>query len=263
MLISKSLNIQKSDISELKQELKANPVILARYVSDFDQKEESEWWYVVKDSVIDLNSIKSKYRNEINKGLQKSYAKKINPIDYYDEIKVIFSKVISGRKQHDKFSINGMLCERIENQRDNIAWWGVFLRDSEKMVAFAIIDEYEQYVDMREFFFDYEFLKLKISNTLVYSLCFHYLNEQCKKYISDGERCVNHPTTIQDYLIRTFGFRKAYCKLHIIYKNDFYRITVGMIYPFRFLFRKARNIHPLFSQINSLLQLETISRTFK
>lgn len=36
-----------------------------------------------------------------------------------------------------------------------------------------------------------------------------------EEYVCDGPRSINHETAFQDYLEKYFGFRKAYCCLHI------------------------------------------------
>ena len=62
----------------------------------------------------------------------------------------------------------------------------------------------------------------------------YYLNEKKFIYINDGARSISHETNIQDFLIQKFKFRKAYCKLHIIYSQKV-KLLLLMIYPFRSL----------------------------
>ena len=67
-----------------KQEFKG--ALFARWTTDFDCKEETDWWYIIKDKPFDINSLKAKRRYEINKGLKNFDVKKINPLDYLEEI---------------------------------------------------------------------------------------------------------------------------------------------------------------------------------
>ena len=77
------------------------------------------------------------------------------------------------------------------------------------------------------------------------------------KYINDGSRSISHLTNIQDFLIQKFKFRKAYCKLHILY-NCKTRIFVNLLFPFRKIIR-IFNFDP-FTRIEILLYQEEIYR---
>ena len=62
-----------------------------------------------------------------------------------------------------------------------------------------------------------------------------------------------------DLRITKFGFRKAYCKLHIQY-NLFFKFLVMIMYPLRFVFYKFNNKFAV--KITSLLLQEEIRRSF-
>ena len=75
-------------------------------------------------------------------------------------------------------------------------------------------------------------------------------------YICDGARNINHETNFQGYLEKYFGFRKAYCKLHIKYRFPF-NIAVKILLPFRKIFyknSKKRGLH----NIAAVLKMEEI-----
>ena len=59
---------------ELEKELNKSKIrgypILARWTSDFDCNEKTNWWYVIKDTPFDISKIKAKRRYEINKGMK-------------------------------------------------------------------------------------------------------------------------------------------------------------------------------------------------
>lgn len=73
----------------------------------------------------------------------------------------------------------------------------------------------------------------------------HYNDRLSKEfYIVDGERNILHETAFQNYLEKYFGFRKAYCKLHIQYRRGV-GVIVRILFPFRKLigrmnFNKAK-----------------------
>lgn len=75
-------------------------------------------------------------------------------------------------------------------------------------------------------------------------------------YINDGARSISHETNFQDYLEKYFGFRKAYCKLHIAY-NPRIKWAVKVLFPFRKILRKFDEIG-FIHQINSVLYMEEL-----
>lgn len=71
-------------------------------------------------------------------------------------------------------------------------------------------------------------------------------------YICDGSRSIQHETAFQDYLEKYFEFRKAYCKLHIVYKPAIRRV-VGITYPFRGILKKLDGINAI-RKVNALMK---------
>ena len=88
----------------------------------------------------------------------------------------------------------------------------------------------------------------------------HYLNERNFRYVNDGARSISHKTNIQSYLIQKFKFRKAYCKLNIVYSKRI-EVLINIIYPMRSLIRYLR-IGP-FIKINILVEQERIRRSYE
>ena len=82
---------------------------------------------------------------------------------------------------------------------------------------------------------------------------------QFGKYICDGARSISHETNFQDYLEKYFGFRKAYCKLHIAY-NPRVKWIVKMLFPFRKMLHRFDQIG-FVHQINSVLYMEELCRS--
>lgn len=60
--------------------------LFALYPTDFDCDNETKWWYTIKDNTYDLNSINSKRRYEIRKGLKNFDVQQIDPLEYITEI---------------------------------------------------------------------------------------------------------------------------------------------------------------------------------
>ena len=94
---------------------------------------------------------------------------------------------------------------------------------------------------------------------LVYGILDYFHKELAQGvYIADGERSILHETNFQEYLETYFGFRKAYCRLHILYRQGI-RQMVSCLYAIRGILRHLNGIH-LFCQINSVLKMEEITR---
>ena len=77
-------------------------------------------------------------------------------------------------------------------------------------------------------------------------------------YICDGARSISHETNFQDFLERYFGFRKAYCRLHVRYKPRI-AFAVKVLYPFRKILKALDGIR-LIHKINAILKMEEIIR---
>lgn len=63
--------------------------VLARWTTDFDCGYETNWWYVIKDTPFDVDTLKAKRRYEINKGNKNFQVRKIKPSEYGEEMFVI------------------------------------------------------------------------------------------------------------------------------------------------------------------------------
>ena len=59
--------------------------LLARWTTDFDCGRETGWWYTILDRPFDIAALKSKRRNEINKGLKNFDVRRVDPRDYAED----------------------------------------------------------------------------------------------------------------------------------------------------------------------------------
>jgi hypothetical protein len=70
----------------------AEKPLLARWTSDYDCGYETNWWYVIKDTVFDMSSLKAKRRYEINKGIKNFDVKVISPAEHVNKLCEITKK---------------------------------------------------------------------------------------------------------------------------------------------------------------------------
>ena len=103
--------------------------------------------------------------------------------------------------------------------------------------------------------------KKAINAALVYGVLRYYEKNKQYLYITDGQRAIKHQTNFQSYLEKYFGFRKAYCKLNILY-NPILKIFVNILYPFRGIIKHIQDSRFAYN-IYCVLEQERIRRSFK
>lgn len=77
--------------------------LLARWTEDYDCQQKTEWWYVIKDTMFDINELKAKRRYEINKGKKNFEVRRIDHSIYVDDLfKVQIAAYQSWQKNTDQ-----------------------------------------------------------------------------------------------------------------------------------------------------------------
>lgn len=136
---------------------------------------------------------------------------------------------------------------------------GAFCRETGEMAGYALLNEDESWIDFSVLKTKPEYEKYAVNAALCEGILSHYsqfLN--AGGIICDGARSISHETNFQDYLEKYFGFRKAYCRLHIQY-NPKIKWLVRLLFPFRKVllsFDEIGSIH----KINSIMKMEGFRR---
>lgn len=60
--------------------------VLARWTSNWDCGFPTEWWYCIKDTPFDIDTLKAKRRYEVRKGEKNFQVIRIAPMEYIDEL---------------------------------------------------------------------------------------------------------------------------------------------------------------------------------
>ena len=137
--------------------------------------------------------------------------------------------------------------------------YGAFFRETGEMTGYALLLDRDDYIDFAVLKSNPDFEKFQVNAALVHKIVGDYSSIiQQGKYICDGARNILHETHFPDYLEKYFGFRKAYCKLHLVYSNK-YKWLVNILYPIRGLLKRFDNIGKI-HQINGVLTMESIVR---
>lgn len=231
--------------------------ILARWTSDFDCSEETDFWYTICDQQFDMDSLKAKRRNVIRNGLKYFDVKTVNPCEHASELYDVYrSAVESYGNVPQSFSV---FHRSLQSAKDNEKWYVAEYKVTGRIEAYAITYFYPDYVSLSVLKANPDYERFQSNAALV-----HAIVTDCNDiiaaggYINDGARNVLHRTSFQDYLEKYFGFRKAYCRLHVKYNPRFCWI-VKLAYPMRKIFSKLDSIK-IFHMLNGVLLMEEIVR---
>ena len=237
--------------------------LFARWVSDFDCSEETEWWCIIKDTPFDIMSLKSNRRSLITRGLKRVDVKVIVPADYADQMANILIK--EWKHYDDSYEEGNDRREQTEEfkklTRENLGnseYLGAFLKDTDTMIGYAIYNLFDDWIEYSVVKTDPEYLNTQVNAALAYFGVERYMRPGIK-YIHGGWRTMIHESNYQEYLLKNFGFRKAYCKLHIQYR-PLMQIAVNVLYPLRGIIKKVKN--KWIYTVWCALQQEEIRRTF-
>ena len=139
-------------------------------------------------------------------------------------------------------------------------FFAVYEMERERIIAYSQNIIENNSINYSTIKFDPAYLKLYPSYALFYEMNRYYLNEQKKLYVNDGAKSISHDTNIQEFLENKFNFRKAYCKLEIVYRFDI-KMLVFILYPFKQIIFKINN--KIFKKLSVLLRHEEIRRSYE
>jgi len=240
---------------EQKELLKESKALFLRYTNEWD-REESEFWYVIKDTKEEIDRYKSKVRNQIKKGLKNTIVKKGDKEVVADSGYEVYCEAFSNYTTFHKPSSKDRFRKGILSSKDE--FWAVYNHE-DRLIAYANNFKESGVYHYNSMKFHPRYLKLYSSYALIYEMNSYYLNQKETLYVNDGARSIAHNTNIQDFLIKKFNFRKAYCRLNISYRKDI-GVVVSILYPFRKLLKKID--HTVFNKISVVLKQEEIRRSF-
>lgn len=255
--VEPDLSLIKSN--KIWKEFKDKKPLLIRWTTDFDCGYETDWWYCIKDTKLDISKLNSSKRYDITKGNKNFEVRQINPIEYKEELLNIEILALQSWPKKYRPNVNA------EKFKDNLKNWspfkvfGAFERNTNQLVGYATNRVFESYTVMVSQRVIPKYEKLNINAAIVFAICMEFNDKVGNNFfILDGERSINHQTNFQTYLEKLFGFRKAYCKLHIIYSKKIHWL-INFFYLFRkilYKFDKFGLIH----KVNGILKMEEIVR---
>lgn len=231
-------------------------ILFVRYMTDFDCKEETSFWSIIKESPFVFDDLSKKYRKAVLKALERCEVKRIDPSQYANEIYNCYEKAFenyenAGEKSSRESFVSGLAKSTHE-------WWAAFCKDTGEMAGWMSCRNNGDWTETISAKYNPELQSYRPSDAIHFTILNHYLNELGQRYINSGSRNINHKTNVQDYKEKNWKFRRAYCKLRIVY-NPKIAWIIKAIYPFRCLLRLLDSI-TIVHQVNSLLRMEEIVR---
>lgn len=213
---------------------------MVRNTYDFDQKEESDFWYIIKDSFGGMDELSPSVRRSIRKSLKsfnyRLIEKKLIEEQGYSIMKKAFDNYAVQEITMNKQVFLDFLDHWDENSHE---FWGIFTKNDDKFVGFSVVRVYDNVCFYDRLVIDPTYKK-KFSYGFYYKRNEYYFVEKGYKFVTDGTRSITEHSNIQTFLVQKFKYRKAYCKLKIRYKWWFGAI-VRVLLPFRKLIRN-RNV---------------------
>ncbi len=246
--------LSKKEQGEL---LKKSQAYLLRWISNWDGA-KGEFWYIVKDHFDGLNELSGNTRSKVRRGLKNCRVSKV----LANEIAKNGYEVYVSAMNNYQTNLNIISEKEFRNNKVNSKSydiWAVYEKDTGKMIAYSSNTIQENSCNYTEIKFHPKYLKLYSSYALFYEMNRYYLEEENFLYVNDGARSISHETNIQSFLVDKFKFRKAYCRLNIVYRKDI-AIFVKVLYPFRTIISKLS--FPIANKIAVLLKQEEIRRSF-
>lgn len=260
MIISKSSPDENVVIDEKGKKLlwqKYPKAVLLRYTNGFDATDNQDWYYVIKDSPFDINCLKAKRRYVINQGTKNFEVRRIDPHNYSQELYSVMKEsfmVYPAKYRPAIPQINDFVNSLIGEGQI----FAAFFRENGLLCGYSVVVKNGKCLKFIIQKTRPSFEKYQVNAALVNAILDDNKDLLASGYyISDGSKNVYHETNFQDYLIKYFNFRKAYCDLHVVF-NPRYKFILNALYAFRKLFYKLDSIS-IVHKLNAILKLKEFS----
>ena len=200
-------------------------------------------------------------RYKITKGNRYFLVREFDPADFGEQI---YSLLVETCKTYKgiKASVDReeILCAVKYWQSSYYKVYGAFFRENGELAGYTLLRKNDNCISIPVYKTHPQYEKYQASAALLNKMLQDHADFLASGgYICDGSRNIQHKTNFHGYLAKYFQFRRAYCRLHIIYHPRI-RLFVKMLYPFRKILRRLDGIR-LIHNINGVLLMEEISRS--
>lgn len=255
------LGVDESN-SVIKKKISDSNAFFARWTTQFDCEEETDFWYVICDKFTPLELLSSNTRNNVRRGLKRCRIERVDVAFIIKNCYPIYKAAFDNYKGHLAPVSEQEFKQEYSLYNDSKVWdfWVVYESENNQVIAYTRNKiEYNQCELCTTKFHPSFQRKLYPSEALFYSMNKYYLQEMNFDYINDGARSISHETNIQAFLIQKFKFRKAYCRLNILYSWEV-QLLLSIIYPFRLIMIFLN--FGFFSRLYVLIKQEKIRRSY-
>jgi len=220
------------------KELLQDGGLMVRNTFDFDCKDETQFWYIIKDSFGGMEELSSNVRRKIRRSLELFEYGLIDRSTISKQGYDIIDETYKNYKIKDRQMSQKIFDNYLKHcDNNNYDYWGIFDKESKHLIGFCAVHLWNNCCEFGKTGI-YSFYK-KSSFYAYYGLYYkmneYYLGEQHFKYVTDSSRSITEHSNIHQFLEQNFKFRKAYCKLKLHYKWWF-GFIVRTLYPFRNIF---------------------------
>lgn len=205
------------------------------YNTDFNAAEETKYWGMLKEGKVDFNRLNSSTRSRINKCLSACEIKQIAP-EILKELGYRVYLIETGRYAKKGFPTKPVSEDEYRQGVDNNArkgyhFWGVFCEGI--LISYYIVEIRESVLVLLVRQADYQnYNHVFPSYGMVYTVLEHYLNSGKCDYALSGFRTLSQHSNAQLFMQEKFGFKKAYCNLHVTFRWFLYP-PIWILYVFR------------------------------
>lgn len=229
--ISPDVNISFDNFN-INKALLETKALMIRWTSSFDTEKNSFFWYVICDNYHGKKFLKKSTRSEINRGEKNTIIKIVNNEWLKKNGYKIYIKANKMYGQSANYVAINDYFKNLDRIINDNRWdiWGIESKKENLPIGYALIKKYNHSIDLSVFKIDPDHLRLRASYSLIYNILENYILKSNFKFINAGSRSIYHETNFQNFLISKFHFRKAFCKLNIIYNKRFYIIIKFLIF---------------------------------
>ncbi len=209
-----------------------------RFTSGFTNARADNGWYaVILKDFKQLLDLSKNTRKKIRSGSRNCTVRRLDAKFVADHGYDAFSAAVRRYKGTNKPEVTETYFRReiLATARfdDIVHYWGAFYGD--RLIALHIIYAYDRIeasgVLLR---LHPDFIKLYPSYILHQTMGEYYLEKESFEYINGGLRNILHQTNIQDFLMNTFKYEKAFLGLSLKYR-PYYGLLISMGMPARSL----------------------------
>lgn len=195
--------------------LRRTGCVMLRYTDHFDDPEPSNFWHVINDQFQPLEERRSTKRRKIRRGLERFRVEQVGLAALLEQAYPVYAAAQANYgkapDQRDEWR------EYLSHASGRKEYWLASCRETGRAMAYCSARVFERSCVYSVLKYDPAGLSDYLSYALIYSMDSHYLVERRHDFVSDGERTLSHDSGVHDFLIRELGFRKAYCRLNVIF----------------------------------------------